>query len=438
MRRPSLSRWSGCVAAMSCALLVPAGLATAREHHQRLQDIRFPVYRDRVTAPLVQPVIYQDGVSCGDARPSANALYQQGLARRKAGDFAGARRFFEAALAREPDNTVIRASLGYILYDAGDLKAARRVFEETLRRDPSATMLYDQLGYLNLRLGDKEQADEWFRKAIDHHRDVSPATSGQAAARNERIYQLRYEVAQAENDFDATLYSIFRRGSGNGAPNPTGRSLTQSQGGAEGSCRLPIPGLGAGRMVQAFGRVLWSYKRDSLAIRSASYQGGIGLRAKPFARQNLIVSFERLVSLGRDARDDWLARIGYSWSKGAGFDPFHKSWLYLSVYGDAALAFPTGPDLFLTGELRAGRSWRVGDHFSVTPHLVLIGSRQEDGPVTTRLIEAGPGIALKYYFDELTYRAAGASAELLLQYRAKVGGNSTGTSGAAATFVVTF
>jgi hypothetical protein len=85
-----------------------------------------------------------------------------------------------------------------------------------------------------------------------------------------------------------------------------------------------------------------------------------------------------------------------------------------------------------------GESWRLGGHIALTPHLVLAGSRQEDGPVTTTLVEAGPGVGFKYYFDETAYRAFGASAEVVLQYRAKLAGNSTGTSGAAATMVLSF
>jgi len=431
------------------SLVVIAGTAEAWSQHgsaTRL-DTRFPVFRTGVLAPLLEHVVYREDVVAdvdgattpsGDRTTRANDLYQQGLRQQKAGDLDGARASLAAALRDAPDSTVIRASLGYVLSEAGDLKGAREVFEETVRRDPSAVMLYDELGYLNLRLGDEAQADSWFHKAIDAHRQETLTDPEEMAARDQRVYRLRSEVAQIENDVDGTLYSVFRRGSGNGAPNPIGRSLSQSQGGAEAAYRLPIPGLGHGRMVEAFGRVLWGYKPDSLRIRSNSYQGGVGLRAKPFARQNLVLSFERLVSLGNAARDDWLARVGYSWSLGTGFDPFRTSWPYLTIYGDAALAFPTGPDLFLTGEIRAGGSWRIGDRFSVTPHLVIVGSRQEDGPVTTRLIEAGPGIALKYYFDDSTYRAFGANAEVLLQYRAKLAGNSTGTSGAAATFVVSF
>jgi hypothetical protein len=429
------------------ALLVHAPDGWSQRRSSVRLDGRFPVFRAGVLAPLVERVVFKDDVlanGAGTTTPSdgqitrANNLYQQGLKEQKAGDLNAARASFAAALRDNTDSTVIRASLGYVLLKTGDLNGARAVFEETVRRDPSAIMLYDELGYLNLRLGDEEAADRWFRKAIDAHRQETLSDPKEITARDERVYRLRSEVAQIENTFDGTLYSVFRQGSGNGAPNPTGRSLTQSQGGVEAAYRLPIPGLGHGRMIQAFGRVLWGYKPDSLRIRGNSYQGGIGIRAKPLASQNLVLSFERLVSLGSAARDDWLARIGYSWSLGTSFDPFRTSWPYVTVYGDAALAFPTGPDLFLTGEVRAGQSWRIGERFSVTPHIVIVGSRQEDGPVTTRLIEAGPGIALKYYFDDSAYRAFGANAEVLLQYRAKLGGNSTGTSGAAATLVMSF
>ncbi len=372
--------------AMAVVAVAVATTAWSQSRRNPRFSPRFPVFDGGLSIPLGHRVVYREDVVAGDGAVTegrtsrANALYQRGLKQQEAGDLDGARKSFEAALMEDPGSTVIRASLGYVLYAAGDLKAARAVFEETVRRDPSATALFDELGYLNLRLGEPAAADGWFRRAIDAHRREQPSTPADAEARDERVYRLRSEVREIENRFDGTLYSLIRRGSGNAAPNPTGRSLTQSQGGAEGAYRLPIDGLGQGRMVQVFGRVLWGYRRDSLHIRGNSYQGGVGIRAKPLASQNLILSFERLVSLGSAARDDWLARIGYSWSTGTGFEPFRKSWPYLSVYGDAALAFPSGPDLFLTGELRAGQSWRLGSRVSVTPHVVLAGSRQEDGP----------------------------------------------------------
>ncbi len=394
-----------------------------------------PIYQAGLAVHLRQPVVYRNEVMPGRDPARANKLYQRGLARQKAGDLAGAKRDLAAAAALAPDNAAIRASLGYAQSATGDLAAARAAFEQALARDPAMASLYAEIGYLDLRLDDKHGADRWFRSAVDRYA-VAPASGAEANERAERIYRMRSEVGQIENDVDLGLYSVFRPGS-KGPLNPTGRSLTQSQGGAEGAFRLPL-GLGAGRTVQAFGRVLWGYKPDSVHILGNSYQAGIGLRVKPLGRQNLVLSMERLVSLGSAARDDWLARIGYSWSLGYGFEPFKTRWPFVLVYGDAALAFPSGPDLFLTGEIRVGESWRLGGHIALTPHLVLAGSRQEDGPVTTTLVEAGPGVGFKYYFDETAYRAFGASAEVVLQYRAKLAGNSTGTSGAAATMVLSF
>jgi tetratricopeptide (TPR) repeat protein len=443
-------RWgltTGGVAGIGAGVMTILAAAALAKDGAALRLASLPLYHAGVLAPLKQRAMYRDDVLPtamspereSDRRAEANALYSQGLALQKAGDLAGARDRFEQALALEPGNIAIRSSLGYVLYAEGDLEAARAAFQAVLERDPGSVLLYDELGYLNLRLGDEKQADRWFRQAIDHRQAAQAATPEDAEARDERVYRLRSEVAQIENDADLTLYSMFRRGAGApGAPNPSGRSLTQSQGGLEGAYRLPVPGLGAGRTIQAFGRVLWGYQTNSIRIRSESYQGGVGLRVKPLASQNLVFSFERLVSLGSAARDDWLARAGYSWALGYGFDPFKTSWPVVMVYGDAALAFPTGPDLFLSGEVRAGQSWRLGDHMAITPHLAVLGSRQEDGTVTTTLVEGGPGVSLKYYFDESEYRAFGASAEVLVQYRAKLGGNSTGASGAVATVVLSF
>lgn len=323
------------------------------------------------------------------------------------------------------------ADKGYKAYAAGDYRAAAQAFEGSLALDPDQSALASQLGYALRNLGRGKEAGRWFRHAITHA-DGPPT------------YGMRREVAFAENSLDATAYLIWRENALDGsALAAVGPSLTQSQGGTELAWTPPRIGERNGRKFQVFGRVLWGFEGDTLNIQGESYQAGVGARYKPLGGHNLVLTAERLIAIGDFARNEWMLRASYSRDTGFGYDPERARWTYATFYADAAVIDPASPDVFLLAEGRYGQSFRIagganGAGWVLTPHVTAASVLQHDSFHTTTLIEAGGGLSLKLWFDDTPLRAHGASAELLIQWRGKLAGDSTGPSGFLSTLVLSF
>lgn len=384
-----------------------------------------------VTAKLVWRPIFDDAISAERRKGGrdAESAYRDGLTAYEQGDFRAAEAAILEAIAERPGDRRFWMSLGYARLKAGALGAAEKAFRRAALIDEDAAA-WQEAAYAGRRLGHNREAAQAFRNGLATLRREGPAEP-----RTE--YRLRSEIAALENPFDAVFYSAFRLGSGEGgAIDPSGRTTSQSQGGAEASARLPGIGFRNGRTVTLFGRVLWGYEGAGLRLREDSLQGGVGLRVKPFSSHNLALSAERLFSLGAAARDDWMARLSFSWDRGASFDPFASGWTYLSFYGDVALVLPG--DLYLSGEIRAGRTFRLGGRWALTPHLLVAAARREETDVVADLFEAGSGLSLKLLFRESEYHAFRASAEILLQYRGRLGGHRPDDSSLAATMVMSF
>lgn len=323
------------------------------------------------------------------------------------------------------------ADRGYKAYAAGDYEAAAKAFEAVLEQDPAQPSLAAQLAYAYKADGKSREAARWFRHAIRH-------TEGKAD------YGMRREVEVLENRFDMSAYLVWRENALDGNDlAAVGPSLTQSQGGTELAWTPPGIGYRDGRLFQVFGRFLWGFEADTFNIQRDSYQAGAGVRYRPFKRHNVVLSAERLIAIGDFARDDWMLRASYSWDRGFAYQPDRNAWTYTTLYLDAALIDPAHPDLFLMAEGRYGRSFRLagseyGPGWVITPHLTVASVLQDDSFHTTTLIEAGPGASLKLWFADTPMRAHAASAELLVQWRGKITGDSAGPSGFIATFVIRY
>ena len=340
----------------------------------------------------------------------------------QAGYLAVARQDNEAAITRfqrsatlAPPGRDLLLQLGYAQAAALHWEDAVRTLQQAEAMGGGSPQLFQDIGYAARHAGAPETAARWFRRALDN-----------GTLQRDRQLALKQEVEWLEDRLDVSLYSAFR---GNavrrGTLNPLERSVLQSQGGL--GLRYIPPGLGreVGRFAALTGRLLWSYEKGGLAIPSASWQGGLGVSLRPLASDNLVIGTERLIAIGRDARNDWLLRAGYSWSHMADASFWPDATLYL----DAALIDPASPDILTTGDFQLGKHVMPRPWLRLWPHILLSGNWQDDDYGSVSLLEAGPGLTATLEFDEGRYRAYRASLAISLQYRVKLAGNSTGHSG---------
>jgi tetratricopeptide (TPR) repeat protein len=75
-------------------------------------------------------------------------------------------RWFQAAVAVAPSNTVAHLSLGLALSNKGDRDGAEAAFREAIRLDPKYTFAYNNLGTVLLSKGDRDRAEAAYREAI--------------------------------------------------------------------------------------------------------------------------------------------------------------------------------------------------------------------------------------------------------------------------------
>jgi tetratricopeptide (TPR) repeat protein len=323
---------------------------------------------------------------------------------------------FQRSIALAPPGRDLLLQLGYAQAAALHWQEAVRTLQQAQAMGDGSPRLFQDIGYAARHAGDPGVAAHWFRQALDE---------GETLDRTRQL-ALKQEVEWLEDRFDMSVYSAFR---GNAvrrtALNPLERSVLQSQGGL--GLRYIPPGLGreVGRFAALTGRLLWSWDRGSFAIPSASWQGGLGVSLRPLASDNLVIGAERLIAIGRDARNDWLLRAGYSWSHMADTSP----WPDATLYFDAALIDPASPDILTTGDVQLGKRITTYPWLRLWPHIVLSGNWQDDDYGSISLLEAGPGLTTTLSFDEGRYRAYRASLDISLQYRVKLAGSSIGRSG---------
>ena len=330
----------------------------------------------------------------------------------------------------DPDNAVIWKTIGYATLSAGDRTAAIGAFRTALPLTDDADTAA-QLGYVLKDAGRRREAAQAFRTAIDRLDDARQAP--------DKGVLLRREVRDGEDRVDLSAYAFYRQdGLPDGALVGPTRALGQSQGSVAGAVRIPGPRLGAGRWIKAFGRTFWAFEQDRLAPQDDSVQAGVGLSAKPFGAANLVLAAERLIAVGRNARDDWLLRA--SWSAGRGYEgrPGQTRWPFWSVYLDGAIIDPADPDLFGAAETRAGWTFAVAGPLEVTPHGLISGLIQEDPFDTVSLLEAGPGATVTWRLGGDRYRAPGAALTLSAHYRFRIAGNADGGGGPTVTLAVGF
>ena len=133
-----------------------------------------------------------------------------------------------------------------------------------------------------------------------------------------------------------------------------------------------------------------------------------------------------------------MIRTGYSRDYNADYQSDKNNWWSYSLYLDAAVIKPTDPDIFLTAQAIGGYNFPVSKDVIIQPRLTTLYSWQKDQFRQASLWEAGPGVNLRYYFNDTKYEAYRSHIDLTLEYRVKISGNSIGGSGPVVSLQINF
>lgn len=353
---------------------------------------------------------------------SAEHFHQLGLYHRHLGNLQKGAVYFKKALSLKPSNNQYAIDLGYTYKALGRKEDAASLFAKVAERQPDNLTIAKELAYTQMQLGNNEKATDWFKKAIDIQSLHAADSVGEQDKMDAEIYYMRNSIQRMNNYLDFDFYQIYRSNSNNigGVQGTVVGGIVPSQGGFQVSFQPQKFGFLDERVFQAFTRFLWSNKPDSIEIDGKSLQGGVGFRYKPLKSQNLYIGAGRLFKIGDNSINSWLLRATYGWSSGTSWVPNKDYWNYSLVYGDFGYFTKQPGTLAFYGELRQGISFKLGNGFILTPHLIIDGRYQSTNPSDRSYFEGGGGISLKYLFNETRYETYRSRAELFVQYRAGI------------------
>ncbi len=336
----------------------------------------------------------------------------------RSGEAAGA---YRLAGELDKDAWSFKAA-GYAFARAGRPADALDAFRRAASLAPNDPILWQEIGYLEKRLHHPRRAERAFARAMA----ILDRLPADAPARRHRPLLARERMFLADR-WQGAVEVIWRANSPETAPVILSeRSLTQSQ----ISARISYPlGLHLAGPVRIFARLLAGTEGRGLLPRGRTVQAGIGLRWHPLPEENAVVAIERLVAIGRFARNDFLLRA--AWSRGSDWLPAldgrhpHRYW---SIYLDAALIDPADPDLLGNAQLRFGRQWFWGERIlRATVALTAFGQRDDFGAVT--LLQGEPQLELLWPLTTLAGPRPLTMLAFTISFQKKLMGSSRNNRG---------
>jgi tetratricopeptide (TPR) repeat protein len=329
-------------------------------------------------------------------------------------------RYFQAAVDFDPPQEHYTLALAHTYKETQQGDAALRLFETAFDGDPEKVSLYKELAYLHLHQGhNNDEVVQRFRQGIDQPLNDPELTEEGTRDLERDIEQMRSEVQRLTHRFDLTLYQTWRSNTQpvRTSPSVFGEGIIPSQGGLTMAYQPPVIGFRDERILQIFGRLLWSTEPRSLNVDDDSLQASLGIRYKPLKQVNAYVSAERLFKIGSEAEDNWLLRVTSGWDRGTRLATGESFWPYSFLYGDLGYFIEHGGNLAFYGEARQGLAVKVGKAVMLTPHLVLDGRYQTLDSDLNSYLEGGLGASLKYFFNATRYETPRSSLEFLVQYK---------------------
>jgi len=349
----------------------------------------------------------------GDLEPAWRRSLLQGHleAARKAGNQAGVVRDLEELQRLDPDNRALGLELAYAQLGVGHDPEAFAAFQAALGPGAPAGAWLDG-AYAAKRLGRNREAMAWFSQGLEARRQL-PGFQGDA----EPEFGLRREVEALDRVWGLSLGGYYRQG-GLLPGAVAGQKVLQE--GLDVYWQ-PMALARDGRNVQVFAEAFenaWSDRRETTG--GPTVQLALGVRAKPFREQNLVIGVERLFRGGDLALSDWMLKAGFSIDRGVDLKPWASRWPFLSAYTEGDSLPRTGRYLHAL-EARWGESFRFdfAPATAWTPHLVLAGDYDNRNASTTAT-GLGAGVQVRTWFRDGTAKAPASWVEVSIQARARL------------------
>ena len=357
----------------------------------------------------------------GLADDSHSSRYLRGIAFYKTASFEQAARDLDHYLAAVEDPTdMFWADHAAAKGKVGEFDAGTKSIERALARHPYDIDAREEAGYQYMKWGRNDVSIEHFARAIDVYTMVLPYLEGDEQDEyEENRTALKREVSKLDKTFGFQAY--FSKTDYDLGSDPAFSSIDgalPSQAGLEASWRPPVIGFRDDRILEVFGRVLANFEDESWSFDDDSYQGGVGVRAKPFKAWNVVAGFERLFAIGDNAEDNWLLRALGSYDFGEA--PAEKwEWaLKGRAFGEVGYFFedPARWYYYLDGRVGPSVAWSRRLVFNVPE---LMGVRRWESDTEAGLDNywlAGIGVTVRWFEKERDYTIGRWYADLFVHY----------------------
>jgi len=244
---------------------------------------------------------------------------------------------------------------------------------------------------------------------------------------SELLFNTRRAVAEVSREWGLIASLSYRSAVAGLGVNPNA-GADSLQGGVEAYWR-PW-GYQNGQYAEVFARAFQTLYNQGGAAGGKTLQAAVGMRYKPVADQNLVLSFSRVISPS-GGRNDWLAQLGYSAGRGTDLRVDVPSWWTSRVSAEAGRYLSAG-QTYALGEVQAGKSFRAGDggmgadgRWVLFPH-VSLAADYDSAAIKKGAAGGGPGLTARYWFNEDRYNAPRSYVDLSIQYRVKLVGAQRG------------
>lgn len=326
-------------------------------------------------------------------------------------------------LIESPDVNYALVDKAYeALRDEDDARALQ-LFQIAERYGGLTALQYGDAGYAARAEFKNPEADRLFKAAIDTN---NREPEGQQPYAPRELYGLRRAVDDLNRYWGFIFSNSITPGGQNipgtvGLPGSPGGTTAGdiNQIGAEFYFQPPVIGYRDGSQLQFFLRSFHTLDDQTGGAEGMdTNQGSLGVRWKPLRDYNLVLTTERLFSIGSVSTNDWLLRAGFSIDQGVDIQPFLTHWPYFTLFAEAAYFIDEARN-FNTMETRWGHSFMlpVLKNLVFTPHLVFAAD-MDSAAREEFAAGVGAGVSLRWWFRESVHRAPASYVDFNFQYRA--------------------
>ena len=345
--------------------------------------------------------------------PTASDYYYQALRAQRLGEDTQAIAYLEQANALKPQTYIYLYSLAYAYRAEGQNNQAAQAFQQALQLEDSQTVRLDY-AYTLKEMGERKKAADQFL--------MLQSTMEKA----EQMDPLRREVRDLRREWTTFSSISYRDGVFSGIDSTGAQTYEDSfQYGVE-TVYSPEKWQQQGRRLELYGQIFASSDTGTFNWDQDSTQAALGVRVAPLRNTEWYLYAARLIGLGDNALDDTQIRTTFSNTDGFEYEALEEAWAYQFFNVDVSYLLQE-EQLFATSEGRLGRSYRRGQDWVLTPHLVLAGSVLDAEARNSQNLDVGLGVSAKLWMGQTQTQYPDKSLEFIVQWRTPISSDDNKT-----------